>query len=163
MTKPVLLSVGLCSLLAFPLLGRSLDFDYQAVDFPGSTVTIAEAINDSGELIGVYNPPLTRHGFVLSGGSFNSIDFPGATRSTAFGINNHGEIVGKYMTSPSLMGPNHGYLMNRKGCITIDPPGSISTVAFGINNLGQIVGKYMSVDNVSHAFFRDSGTFTSID
>jgi probable HAF family extracellular repeat protein len=89
-------------------------YTFTRFDVPGSTVTCAFGINDSGQIVGALYDGTTYHGFLYSGGSFTTIDVPGATGNTAAnGINNSGQIVGCFETAqpPAL----YGFLATPKG------------------------------------------------
>jgi probable HAF family extracellular repeat protein len=77
---------------------------------PGSTLTSAYEINDSGKIVGTYEDSGGRfHGFLLSGGVYTAIDPPGSTGGViASGINTSGQIVGGYI---GVGGVQHGYLL----------------------------------------------------
>ena len=71
---------------------RSLAFI--TIDFPGAILTNAQGINAGGEIVGGYTDTAGRqHGFVLSGGQFQSIDVPNSRSTFARGIGPDGEIV----------------------------------------------------------------------
>src|SRR6266536_4844688 len=69
---------------------------YTAIDFPGSTQTLAWAINKAGDIAGSYTTAGVTHAFKLAGGQFTTVDYPGATSTDARGINNRGDISGIY-------------------------------------------------------------------
>ena len=48
----------------------------------------------------------TRHGFLLSNGTYTSIDFPNATDTFIYGLNDLGEIVGRWDDSTGTV---HGF------------------------------------------------------
>jgi len=86
--------------------GHFTSFD---VPVAGSTLTQANDINASGQIVGTYidaNGAL--HGFLIDGAQFTSIDFPGAGQTAAWGINSAGQIVGNYAIVPG--GVPHGFL-----------------------------------------------------
>src|SRR4051812_47733320 len=80
-----------CSLI---FLGLFLEITGQAkanyifttIDVPGSTLTNARGINDSGEIVGLFTAAGTTHGYVLSGGGFPTLDPPGSTITVPLGI-----------------------------------------------------------------------------
>ncbi|HTR26580.1 MAG TPA: hypothetical protein VMI10_21600 [Terriglobales bacterium] len=72
---------------------------FTQIDYPGASGTILNAINDSGEIVGIYGDAQGgNHGFLLSGGVFTGFDapFPGTDFTSACGLNNHHQIVGVY-------------------------------------------------------------------
>jgi probable HAF family extracellular repeat protein len=70
---------------------------YTTLDPPGSSLTVAEAINNAGVIVGVYlDAKLDQHGFLLSNGVYTQIDVPGSTATQINSINPRGQIVGYY-------------------------------------------------------------------
>lgn len=59
--------------------------------------TIAQGVNNAGEVVGYFQNRRGFHGFVEKDGVFTQIDNPRATNGTyAYGINNNGVTVGEY-------------------------------------------------------------------
>ena len=81
---------------------------YTQLDFPGAAFTIAQGINNEGQIVGQYfNDDGSGHGFLRSKkGVYTSIDIPDATFTAAFSINDEGEFVGSY---EDVDGKTHGY------------------------------------------------------
>lgn len=107
---------------------------------PGDRSSLAFAINDRGQVVGISFSSTGDHGFLWQHGKMTSL---GVT--TAEDINNAGEIVG---TTGS-----YAYMW-RRGKITILPrlPSPFhSTQAAFINNRGQIAGTSASPDNYALA------------
>jgi N-acetylglucosamine-6-sulfatase len=141
------------------LEGRMLpSYAFTPLDVPGSAVTEAWAINDSGNIVGSYTAGGTTHGFLLEGGGYTTIDVPGATSTVATGINDPGQIVGSY----TLGGVTHAFLFSRGAFTTFDVPGASFTMPRGINDAGDIVGEYRS-GGVAHGFLFSGGAYTTID
>lgn len=131
--------------------GRTLVFT--AIDFPGATLTNAQGINAGGEIVGTCNDggtPSRTHGFVLSGGHFQSIDFPGARATVARGIGPGGDIVGSYQKMNESGGvPAHGFLLNNRGeYYQVDHPDHLNTIAQRILPDGTILGCYHDNDTM---------------
>jgi len=112
--------------------------------------TVAQGINNSGQIVGYYSDGSIYHGFLYSSGAFTNIDYPSAASPGTFaeGINDAGQIVGYYFDG---FGDYHGFLDSGGIFITVDDPlgvegpsGGASTYAYGINNAGAIVGVYRS-------------------
>ena len=83
---------------------------FTTIDVPGATVTLAQGINEPGQIVGVYiDDPVNFvwHSYLVTGATFTKIDVPGSTGTGAFGINLAGQIVGKYFTADGL---THGFL-----------------------------------------------------
>ena len=81
-------------------------YSFTTIDVPGASSTGANAINDSGQIVGSFDDATGAHGFFLDvDGSFTTIDVPGASETFAIGINNSGQIVGFF----GALG-EHGFL-----------------------------------------------------
>jgi probable HAF family extracellular repeat protein len=132
------------------------------IQVPGSPITIARGINNTGQIVGSFadqeKPP---HGFLYSGGAFSTIDVPGAISTESSGINDTGQIVGFFQDGSQKI---HGFLNTGGTFKTIDVPGAPLTRAFGINNAGQIVGEFISGrDGQFDGFLYSGGAFSTID
>lgn len=143
---------------------------FTTVDFPGAVLTNAQGINAGGEIVGIYNDagtPSMTHGFVLSGGRFQSIDVPGARATAARGIGPGGDIVGSYQNPNESGGvPSHGFLMSNRGqYFRVDYPDRINTIAQRILPDGTILGCYHDTDTMGsmHGMLRSPrGGFEAI-
>ena len=150
--KSFAVAVGIAALT---VVGNAADqvLVYTAIDFPGAILTNAQGINAGGEIVGIYTDsatPSRTHGFVLSGGQFQSIDYPNARVTNARGISPDGEIVGTYQTQTESGGvPNHGFLRTKKGAfVAIDFPNHLNTIAQRILPDGTILGCYHDNDTM---------------
>ena len=78
---------------------------FTTIDVPGAVATLAQGINDHGQIVGEYLDGITGpgHGPLLDG-TFTTIDVPGASFTVARGINNRGQIVGYYDPHGFLLG-----------------------------------------------------------
>jgi len=108
-------------------------------------VTVAQAINDSGAIVGEYNSSSTSsdgpiHGFLLSNGVFTDIDVTPGADTYVLGINNKGDFTG--YVGPTFNTLNTQGFVSSGGQVTIfDVPGtSNQTTANGIAEDGTIVG-----------------------
>jgi len=132
----------------------------------GGGYTVAEAINDAGQIVGLSAPsgglPLNsssfQHAFLYSGGIMIDLGTFGGLNSTAMGINAVGQIVG---TAQTANGEDHAFLY--EGGVMTDlnsllPRGSgwQLSVANGINDLGQIVGTGTNARGFQRAFLLDT-------
>src|ERR1700687_3018 len=154
--------------------------DFHTVVYPGSTSTDLQAVNEYGDMVGLYSliavPPFTDFGFLLSKGKFCTIDIgkaPGhkdAVDTNALGISEENSVVGSYddpltgvtaflMTDVEVEQYKKGkpQLCEFKKLTTFVYPGAgvHQTEAAGISEGGLIVGNYL--DNTpnpdtSHAF-----------
>jgi probable HAF family extracellular repeat protein len=81
------------------------------IDGPGSSFTLANAINEAGTIVGIYmDAGFAQHGFVWKDGQFDTFDVPGAVWTECDGINARGDIVGVY---GSADGKVHGFVAYR--------------------------------------------------
>jgi arylsulfate sulfotransferase len=135
-----------------------LALTFVPLDVPGSTLTDANGINNSGAVVGTYTAGGVTHGFLLRDGSYTTLDVPGAARTEAWAINDSGDVVGSYTAG----GVTHGFLLSGAAYTTFDPPGSTFTVPRGISNSGRVVGGYTAA-GTSHDFVLSGGEFTTID
>ena len=78
------------------------------IDVPGALFTVAEGINNSGDIVGLYRGmDFTLHGFVLSKAGYAIVDVPGSSGTQVNSINAKGEIVGVYQDADDN---NHGFV-----------------------------------------------------
>jgi hypothetical protein len=132
---------------------------YTAIDFPGSTQTLAWAINKPGDIVGSYTIAGVTHAFKLTGGQFTTIDYPGATSTDARGINNRGDISGIYQDASNV---SHGFLLSGGNFTPIDFPNAASTLAWGVGPGGEVVGSYTS-SGATHGFKLTGNEYVTID
>jgi probable HAF family extracellular repeat protein len=158
-----LLVFGAILLLAGATAAQADTFPYQTLDYPGAQPTLANGINNGGQIVGTYNGgQLVRlspaFGYSYANGNYIPIDYAGANFMEAYGINDTGQIVGGVVTDTW-----HGYLLSG-GVYTasFDYPGASGTSAQGINNAGQIVGGTY-YNGFWHAFLFSGGVYTSVD
>jgi len=108
---------------------------------PGST-TVAESVNLSGDVVGVYQDQIGIHGFKYSNGAYTPIDFPAASGTYAYGINDNGDVVGM----ASLLGGDRGFFVDATGTFSLitlpNCSNCIVTEIDGIDDVGDIVGIY---------------------
>jgi hypothetical protein len=130
-------------------------FPYTEIRYAGSTLTSAQGLNDSGEVVGYYQDGTGYHGFTYLAGSY--VPYPDVVTGKTYltGINNQGWIVGYYYDASGIA---HSFL-DINGAL----PGGFQTVgddfgakgvfAEGLNDADQIVGYYYDSSNVAHSFF----------
>jgi probable HAF family extracellular repeat protein len=140
---------------------------YSTFRYPGARSTLAQKINDRGQLTGLYSTTTDdpRDGADLAGflrearGRYTRIAVPGARTTTAVGINNRTQVVGQYQDAN---GRYHGYLWERGRFTTIDAPGAVDTTLLDINDRGQIVGARLEPDGTFRGFVLDRGRFRTV-
>jgi probable HAF family extracellular repeat protein len=121
--------------------------------FPGAgNFTVANGINDRGQIVGVYQDAIPgEHSFLYKAGKYAPLVYPGAKEIGAQDVNNSGQVVGDF---PDAKG-THGFVfLENAGVFT--PPldcatGNITTLR-GINNGGQIVGGCIDAHGNEHPF-----------
>lgn len=136
---------------------------FTSIAYPGGTQTQANALNNLGQVVGIYldNTNLY-HGFLYlaNSGTLTTVDDPSTTSSDyAYGINDDSQIVGYYWANSA----NHGYLDAGGTFTTIDYPGALETFLTAINGLGQMVGGYNDSKGSQHGFLYDGGNFSTFD
>ncbi len=134
---------------------------YNAVDFPGSTITLPVGVSNAGAVVGFYdNPDGSEHGFLFQNGTFTSIDYPGAFLTNTNGINAAGQIVGFYLTETSNP---LGFEDNNGSFATINfPAAADGLIVEGINDAGQVVGGYSDAAGTGHGFVTATGPFAYV-
>jgi len=144
---------------AWPCPAWAGPFTFTRIDVPNSCCTVAQGINNSGQIVGYFVGDDLPHGFLLSEGTFTTIDYPNSLLTYgAYGINDAGQIVGTFYDGTG----NHGFLLSAGTFTSIDVPNSLHSGALGINDAGQIVGQFED-DFGGHGFLLSEGTFTTID
>ena len=162
--------------LAVVLLGSSYlasttlaqDPHFTSIDFPGAAVTVANAVNVNGDIVGFYRLPNSTgglqapKGFMLSNGVFTTITVPNASRTRVEGINDNGDIVGDYLQS----GVNYGFL-RLAGTTSFQSIRysngtfqSSNTDSWGIDNDGNVTGGYTNSAGSTVAYIWRDGSFT---
>jgi len=145
-------------------IAHAQSYLYFTFDPPGSTGTMVSGINNSGQMVGIYQDSAGWHSFLRSsdGATYTVISVPGASQTIASGINNLGQVVGSYTDGST----GHGFLRGADGAFTsFDAPGAFPYTQPGaINDRGQIVGTTLSAGAVNYGFLRsaDGSTYTTI-
>jgi probable HAF family extracellular repeat protein len=118
--------------------------------YPGAASTIANGINDRGQIVGVFQGA-TSGGFLYKSFQFQPVGYPGIGETTVEDINENGQIVGNFANKKGT----HGFVfLENVGAFTslIDYPGAAVTFLRAINNEGQIVGGFVDQDGHEHPF-----------
>jgi uncharacterized membrane protein len=127
-------------------LNGTLALCQQPVAFPGALGTYPTGMNDSGTIVGAYwtMSGTVTHGFIYTGGIYETIDYPGAMATYPNAINNSGIVVGYYtvpICNPDGDCPEtHGFTYADGFFQSIDFPGASSATFLGINYNGIIIG-----------------------
>jgi len=157
------------SCIALTLLGLVLHTSpvaaatYTAIIVPGSIQTSANGINNSNQVVGVYElPDTSTEGFLLSNGTYTTVKFPGTMNNAATGINDSGVMVGYYISN-NIGHKDNGWIDQNGTFTPINYPLATSTQPLGINNAGLVVGTYVDGRLVSHGFEYNSGIYKAIN
>jgi len=131
----------------------------------GANVSVATAINGSGEIVGYnifYSTPNPEfQAFLYDNGSMININSPSLFPSgtAAYGINDSGEVVGTGYLSPSNF---HAFLYSGGQMKDLGPPGAYQASAVAINNSGQILGGYYLTSGAAGEFLYSNGKMTTL-
>jgi len=132
---------------------HSIDTIYYDVTIGRSPYVDANAINNSGAVVGEYYdaaPSTSYHGYLLDerGRKIYPIDYPGAASTTLLGINNNDLMVGEWLDDA---GVKHGLLFKQPSTfVSFDYPGATATSLAGINDSSIICGNYTDDSGVNH-------------
>ena len=101
--------------------------------------SVANAVNNLGQVVGNADSGGYAHAFLFSGGSMQDLGTLGGVASSAASINNAGQIVGEALTSS---GAAQAFLYSGSGPMQSlgTLPGAGTSFATGINASGQVVG-----------------------
>lgn len=123
------------AVLAFAGAAAGQQFKFTNIWVPGSTDTIAVAINDYGTVVGSYETSADYAGcFMESDKAVSLLHYPGSYETYCNGINNSGEVVGSYVNE--VNGTSYAFQYQNGVYTNI----GADAAATGINNVGQIVG-----------------------
>src|SRR5215468_228064 len=165
-TKSLLMVIFM---LASYSTAQATTYTFSSFDYPGGMPTVANGINNNGDIVGGYRPDpdfLHDNAYLRdSGGAFTTINLPvsGAFTTVANGINDSGTIVG-YFADDTLA--HHGFI-DMGGSFTIfQVPGEVrpnnNTEANGINNGGAVVGHYADF-TIDRGFMKAGVNITTIN
>jgi len=122
----------------------------------------AEAINNSGQIVGRFPANFPYHAVLWQNGTMTDLGTLGGNYSIAYDINDSGWVVGN---STTASGDNHAFLWKDGVMIDIGTlPGGTRSAALAINNLGEIVG-YSNIGSdlyPIHAFLWKNGVMNDL-
>jgi len=134
------------------------------IDPATSTDTFINAINDTGGVVGQFDPAVppsptaNQSAFLYENGVYTTLAAPGATFTEATGINDKGVVVG-YFDAAQTTGANGVPVTPILGFTYYDGvyreysvPGEVETELFGINDSGQVVGYYGDEQGAANGF-----------
>jgi probable HAF family extracellular repeat protein len=135
-TMRAVAAVGAACLASTCAFADSVAFDFITFGQPGAlTATIANGINDRGQIVGEFNTNQGWSGFLRnSNGTITTFNIPGEINTEPHGINNRGQIVGDTN--------DQAFVMNKLGgsISTFGVPGYSLTEGASINDAGVITG-----------------------
>jgi probable HAF family extracellular repeat protein len=148
----------LFSILAAPMMAcADPRYSITPIGVAGSQPT---GINNSGEVVGYFNPSAgVQHAFLYTGSAFQDLGTLGGAGSRAAGINDAGVIVGASGTSG---GDTHAFRYAGGSMMDIGTLGGQNSSAEAINNSGQIAGIAQNAGGLNNAFVYTGGTMQSI-
>ncbi len=125
--------------------------------------TYATAINEVGDIAGLYYPTIYSRGFWWDGDEVIPLEEPAAFGETVpFDINDARQIVGEFRGASAE--DYRGFLYESGNWTILEPPpGGLFSGAEGINESGQVAG-YRTLPDLqqNHGFLWQAGTFTDI-
>jgi len=112
----------------------------------------AYAINESGQVAGLYYPPSgISSPFLFSNGNIQNLGSLGGSSGTAFRINNSGQVTGMSYTMGDI--GHHAFRYSNGVMQDLGTLGGIHSTGNGINNSGQVVGGSLVIgETLPHAF-----------
>jgi uncharacterized membrane protein len=123
-----------------------------AIDPATSTYTVINAINDTGGVVGQFDPAVppspyaNQSAFVYENGVYTTLAAPGARFTEATGINDNGVVVGYFDAAPTVASngvqvtPIIGFTYDNGVYRDYSVAGAVETELFAINDAGQVVG-----------------------
>jgi hypothetical protein len=176
----VVMASGLVTLWLSITPSLAATYSFTTIDGPGANGTVANGINDNGEVVGTeYFAPANSQGreassaFTLASGSFSTYSYPGAYDTLGFGLNNSGQTVGicnqafypSSGTCQLFLGVGQGWIKSGTSVTSPAFPGALpnATNAVGINDSGQVVGSYELPGGALGGYLLSNGTYTSFE
>lgn len=102
--------------------------------------TLAESINDSGQIVGESLGLHENHAFLYEQGVMKDLGTLGGGASGAYSINNSGQVVGSSLVIIDSEAVEHAFLYDHGVMVDLGALNNGTSVAFDINDSGQVVG-----------------------
>jgi uncharacterized membrane protein len=135
-------------------------------DFTVGPLTQINALNNNGDLVGIYQQDSTTYAGFLhdkADGSTAMFSVPGNEFTFAYGMNNSDTVVGLYR-STVLATTQRAFRRRADGTLTTFAAfGSDYTAATTLNDCGTIVGAFADTSGVFHGFYGKLNNFKQID
>jgi uncharacterized membrane protein len=123
--------------------------------------SIANGINDQGDIVGVYiDTNHIVHGFLFRGGKYKTVDVPGSVFTDITDINNAGHMVLYWV---SRNGANNTSIYDGKSYKTINVPGAQISYAVGLNNADDVTYFWLDAEGQMHSALRHDGIIFKFD
>lgn len=113
----------------------------------GGPSSIANGINNKGQVVGNSQTSCTYHAFLYSDGQMKDIGTLGGEFAFANAINDAGQVVGY-----SGQEGRHAFIYSQGKMTDLGTLGGKTSAALGINNQGQVVGISETANGQMHAF-----------
>lgn len=146
-----LVSVSLCS-LAQERPERSFEI-LATFDYPGSSLTIPQGINQRGDVAGEFTDITGAHAFIrFWNGTFSPpITHPDDSDGETFGADiNRSALVGYYFDLTNFI--FHSFLFANQTFTSLDIDGATSTTVLGLNSAGDYCGSFDDGSGVMQGF-----------
>jgi chitinase len=124
---------------------------------PGTSKSVAYALNNLGQAVGVSSNPTADIATLFSNGAITNLNTLGADVSVATSIGGSGQVVGY-----NFFGAGAFLYSNGKMVSLGVPPGATSSYANAINGTGQIAGVIYLASGPSHAALYSNGVWTDL-
>jgi probable HAF family extracellular repeat protein len=161
---PGALALALAVATAGGALAQPAPAAYRAIDLgmlPGDTTSVANNINNLGQIVGVSSSPNTSHAVIWEHGKIRSLDpLPGGHNTAAQAINNEEVIVG---SADTRTGQTHAVEWRENKVIDLGTlAGDVSSIALDINDRNEVVGNSFDATGTTHAVIWRNGRISDL-